>query len=83
MHLERRPCAPVTDQHAGIDQRCLDVLRQRIALRFGQAWHDVRNDHVKARQNNVLRVNAIQLAIADVGNFRRTAAISDIHAGGI
>ncbi len=64
---------PVADQHIGVADRRLDVLGKRRALRRRQVRRDVRDHHVEAGQHRMARLDAMQRAIADIGDLRLVA----------
>ena len=81
--LEVREGAPVADQHVGVADRRLDVLRQRLALRLRQVRRDVRDHHVEAGEHGVARLDPMQLAGADIGDLRLAAVLPGVNTGRI
>ena len=81
--LEVRERAPVAHQHVGVADRRLDVLGQRLALRRRQFRRDVRDHHVEAGEHGVARLDAMQRAIADIGDLCLVAVSADMDAGRI
>ena len=83
VHAKPRPRVPITREHVGIDERRLDVARERLALGRRQFRHDVRNDHVEAGEHGVLGLDATRHSRAHVADAHAVAGIADVDAGRI
>ena len=83
VHAEPHPRVPVAHEHLTVDERRLDVLRQRFALRLRQLRHDVRDNHVEAGQHGMLARHAVELPSADVAELDAVAHVADVDAGAV
>ena len=83
MDAEVGPGLPVSGQHLGVDQRRLDVERQRLPLLLGQLRHEVGDHHVEAREHRMARGDAMQLALAHVSDVDAAVAVGDTDAGAV
>ena len=59
---------PVAQRHAGVDQRPLHAVDQRLLLCRRQVGHQVRDEHVPARHHDVAGPDVDELAVAAVGD---------------
>ena len=64
--LEREPWLPIAHNDIDVNQRRLDVERQRLALPLGQFRHEKWNHHVKAGEDCVVGDDAMGCAVAHI-----------------
>ena len=76
--LEREPGLPIAHDDIGVDQRRLDIERQRLALRLRQFRHQIRNHHVKTGKHGVFCRHAMRCAGIDIADADAVAALSYI-----
>ena len=81
VHAEPDPRVPVAHQHLVVDERRLDVLRKRGALLLRQLRHEVGDHHVEAGEHDMLAGDAVQLAVAQIGDIGAIGAVAHMHAG--
>src|ERR1700724_3785919 len=81
--LEVDPRLPVANEHIGVNQRRLDVLRERPPLCARQIRGDVRDHHMITRKYNVLRLDPLRHAGANIAHEHAVARLADIDAGRI
>ena len=73
--FEREPGLPIAHNDIGINERRLDVERQRLALRSRQFGHHIRNHHVKTANDGVFRRYAMRRAGTDIADAHSVAAL--------